>query len=195
MSTFQLYLQLGLQHIADWRAYDHIVFILALCAGYNPREWKKLLVLVTAFTLGHSLTLALAVVDVLNLPAALIEALIPITIILTAAYNIATAGTNLSGKQHIYHYFLAFDFGLVHGLGFSNYLRMLLGKSENILLPLFSFNVGLEVGQLLIVGVIMALMWLFLNVLQTTQRDWKLVVSGAAAGIALTLLLAQFSGE
>lgn len=195
MSTFQLYLQLGLQHIADWQAYDHIVFVLALCAAYSPREWKKLLVLVTAFTLGHSLTLALAVLEVLNLPAALIEALIPITIILTAAYNIATAGSNLSAKQQIYHYFLAFDFGLIHGLGFSNYLRMLLGKSESILLPLFSFNVGLEVGQLLIVGVIMGLMWLFLNVLQMTQRDWKLVVSGAAAGIALTLLLAQFSGE
>lgn len=189
LSDFQTYLLLGWQHIADWTAYDHILFIIALCAAYRPQQWKNMAILVTAFTLGHSLTLALAILQIVVINSAWVEFLIPITIILTAGFNIFQKEDNTIQKQNFYlNYGLAFFFGLIHGLGFSNYLRMLLGKEETILQPLLAFNIGLEIGQICIVACIFAAMYLFLQILKVKHRDWKLVLSGAAAGIALTLL-------
>lgn len=190
MSPFFAYLQLGFQHIADIHAYDHIVFIIALCAVYQPKEWKKILILTTAFTIGHSMTLALAVLNIVHLPEKLIEFLIPCTILFTAFFNVLQKEKAEGEKTRPiqWNYLLAFSFGLIHGLGFSNYLRMLLGAQESILQPLFAFNIGLEIGQIEIVILIFCVMAIFIKLLKVKHYDWKLFVSGAAAGMALMLM-------
>lgn len=204
MSTFQTYLQLGFFHIFNLRATDHLVFLLALCAPYVLADWRRVVALVTSFTVGHSLTLALATLGIVSFPSAVIEALIPVTIVLTCAANLRQAGrAGLSRPQQRRRpdsilwtapNALAAGFGLIHGLGFSNYLRELLGQQSRPVLELLSFNVGVEIGQLLIVGLILLLGFLVLRGLSVARRDWLLVVSGAAAGIALLLLLNQFTG-
>ena len=189
MSPFQAYFQLGYQHIADVTAYDHILFIVALCATYLASQWKMILVLVTAFTIGHSVTLALATLNIILISPEIIEFLIPVTILLTAIFNVVRREETISPADRRLKYGLALFFGLIHGMGFSNYLRQLLGQEESIWQPLLAFNLGLEFGQILIVLVIMGLSYLFMNKLRVSHRDWNVFVSGAAAGIAFTLMM------
>ena len=189
MSPFQAYFQLGYQHIADVTAYDHILFIVALCATYLASQWKLILVLVTAFTIGHSITLALATLNIILVSPEIIEFLIPVTILLTALFNVVRKEEVISPSARRLNYGLALFFGLIHGMGFSNYLRQLLGQEESIWQPLLAFNLGLEFGQILIVLVIMGLSYLFLNKLKVSHRDWNVFVSGAASGIAVTLMM------
>ena len=181
---FPTYFQLGFQHITDLNGYDHMLFLLALCAAYLYSDWKKILVLVTAFTFGHSITLALAVLNIIPINGDWIEFLIPVTIVLTAIKNVAIR----SEQSATITYFMALGFGLVHGMGFSNYLRSLLG--EEILLPLFTFNVGLEVGQLLVVALIFLVQFVLVNTISVKHKYWNGVVSLIAGGISL-LLAAQ----
>lgn len=192
MSLFELYFKLGLQHIADLKGYDHILFILTLCAVYSLKEWKKVLVLVTAFTIGHSLTLALATLDLIRVDGDLIEFLIPLTIFVTAIANLFVR--NLKGNSGLYYlrYAAALFFGLIHGLGFSNYLRSLLGSERGMVLPLFSFNVGIEVGQIIIVSLIMLLTKVVVDFLGLPKREWHVLLSGAGLGISLVLMLERF---
>lgn len=187
MSTFQLYFGLGKDHILDYaNGYDHILFVVALCVVYVVGDWKKVLVLITAFTVGHSITLALATLQLVTVNSMVVEFLIPVTIFSTAVSNLFRAE---EGKGNIQvNYILALLFGLIHGLGFSNYLREILGKSENIVSPLLAFNLGLEFGQIIIVGIFMAVGFLFVNVAHVPRRDWKLVISSAIAGMALILI-------
>ena len=189
MSTFESYLKLGFNHIADLAAYDHMLFIVALCAVYRAAQWKHILVLVTAFTIGHSLTLALATLGVFVIPGDIVEFLIPLTIFVTAFLNIFEHVERAERRKMSWNYGLAMFFGLIHGMGFSNYLRMLLGDEESLLQPLFAFNIGLELGQLLIVAVTMGAAYLVMNVFRAQHREWNLFVSGAAAGISLLLMV------
>lgn len=189
MSTFQMYLSLGIDHIADIKAYDHILFILTLCAVYHFRQWRKLLVLITAFTIGHSITLALATLKFINVPTNLIEFLIPVTILITALANILQKSGKISLKAHYFKYFLALFFGLIHGLGFSNYLKSLLGKESSIIGPLFSFNLGIEIGQFMIVAIIIFFTWILVDLLGVKRREWNLILSGAGLGISLVIIL------
>lgn len=189
LSQFSTYLTLGFQHIADLGAYDHILFIVALCAVYRTSEWKSIAVMVTAFTVGHSLTLALATMKLILLPGPLVEFLIPVTILLTCVYNVSVSKAKHRSASIVrLNYGLALFFGLIHGMGFSNYLRMLLGREESILAPLFAFNIGLEAGQLLIVSSVLAVLYVAERLLNVRHRDWTLFISGAAAGISLILL-------
>jgi hypothetical protein len=191
MSTFELYLRLGFQHIADIRGYDHILFLVALCALYLVKDWRKVLVLVTAFTLGHSLTLALSTLNIVVIPSAIIEFLIPVTIFITALLNFLQnpeRREHTLGTKQSRNYALALFFGLIHGLGFSNYLKSLLGQEESILTPLFAFNVGLEIGQLMIVAIILGISYLIVNILQAPRKAWIFVVSGLAALVSLKLM-------
>ena len=199
LSEFQVFLRLGFEHIADLRGYDHILFIVALCAGYEPRHWRKLLVLVTAFTVGHSITLALATLRIIHINDALVEFLIPLTIFITGVMNIVVSSPDAGGmvegrRARLAKYFLALGFGLIHGMGFSNFLRSLLGAEEGIALPLFAFNVGLELGQILIVLTILILTFVVVRLARMRRHDWVLVLSGAAAGVALTLMIERFPG-
>jgi hypothetical protein len=164
-SEFAVYFRLGIEHIADLRGYDHILFIAALTVAYALAEWRRLLIVVTAFTLGHSITLALATIGLVAVNAGLVELLIPATILVTSVFNIADSraasgeqeSTTRVRRHHFILYFLAGGFGLIHGLGFSSFLRAVLGGEVSIVLPLFAFNVGLEIGQILIVAVLFGL--------------------------------------
>lgn len=189
MSEFQLYFGLGKDHILDYKnGYDHILFVIALCALYIGRDWKKILVLVTAFTIGHSITLALSTLKIVNVKADLIEFLIPLTIFITAGSNLFKNENNISDRPMQMNYFYALFFGLIHGLGFSNYLKSILGKNQNIVLQLFAFNLGLEFGQIIIVVLFMSVCFILVDLFGLNRRDWKMVISSAVAGIALVLI-------
>lgn len=187
-----LYLRLGLSHIADLRGYDHLVFVAALTVAYPASAWRRLLVLVTAFTVGHSVTLALATTGALRVPTVWIEAAIPATIAATAgltlwrsrAASVDEAGSAMTGR-----YLLAAGFGLVHGLGFSNYLRSLLGGEESLLWPLLAFNAGLEVGQVMIVAAVMGLGALAVRGGGVPERRWVQGVSMAALLVAVPMVV------
>lgn len=189
MSVFELYIKLGIDHIADVQGYDHILFIIALTIVYPIRFWKKLLILVTAFTLGHSLTLLLATLNIIKIPTDVIEFLIPVTILLTAFMNTIQKSNKYQAVSHKFKYGAALFFGLIHGMGFSNYLRSLLSEEDNLLVPLLSFNIGIELGQIIIVLVILGLTILFVDFLGVKRREWNLIFSGGAMGISLILAL------
>ena len=189
MTEFHLYFDLGKDHILDYKnGYDHILFVIALCALYLSRDWKQVLILITAFTIGHSITLALSTLRIVNVKADLIEFLIPLTIFITAVSNLFKNENNLSGKNIQINYYYAAFFGLIHGLGFSNYLRSILGKDKSIFTQLLSFNLGLEFGQLVIVGIFMIASFILVDLCNINRRDWKMVISSAIAGIALILM-------
>ena len=189
MSEFSLYFGLGKDHILDYvNGYDHILFVLALCAVYLIRDWKKILILVTAFTIGHSITLALATLKIVSVNASLIEFLIPLTIFITCVSNLFKK-EGLTGEKGVQiNYLFAVFFGLIHGLGFSNYLRAILGKDQTILSQLLAFNLGLEFGQIIVVVIFLTFSFLLVDFLKVNRRDWKLVLSSAIAGIALILM-------
>jgi len=197
MSDFAIYLRLGFDHITDPRGYDHILFVIALCAIYTIRQWRQVLILVTAFTIGHSITLALATLRLIDYSTALVELLIPITILITATSNFFYTepkkhrASSEQPKTVWWRYGLAMAFGLIHGMGFSNYLRSLLGREADIIGPLLAFNIGLEIGQLLIVSLILAVAYLVLEVLRVSRLRWTLIVSGIAAGMAVSLIISR----
>jgi len=188
VSEFALYFGLGKDHILDTNGYDHILFVIALCAVYLLHDWKKVLILVTAFTIGHSITLALATLNMVVFPGEVIEFLIPLTIFITAFTNVVKRDEVSSKAAIQINYVFALFFGLIHGLGFSNFLRELLGKSQNIVTPLFAFNVGLELGQLIIVAIFLVAGFVLVQLVGVARRDWRLVISSAIAGMALVLM-------
>ena len=188
MSDFELYFGIGKDHILDYKnGYDHILFVVALCTIYLIRDWKKLLVLVTAFTIGHSVTLALATLEIISFNQNLVEFLITLTIFITAVSNIFR-NTEISDRTTYINYGYALFFGLIHGLGFSNTLRTMLGKDRSIVTQLFAFNLGLEVGQIIIVGVFLFIGFILVDLFTVNRRDWKLVISSIIAGMALLLM-------
>ena len=193
MTEFQAYLQLGFEHIADPNGYDHILFVIALCAIYTLRDWKKVLLLVTAFTLGHSLTLALATLQIISFRPDVVEFLIPITILITAIVNLfhRTPKATLFAKEKgsPLRYPLAVGFGLIHGMGFSSYLRSLLGDESSIVQPLLAFNLGLELGQSMIVLIVLVVTFLMIELARVPKPSWNLVLSGIIAGMALSLII------
>ena len=188
MSDLGIYLHLGFKHIISWGAWDHILFVLVLTLRYQWSDWKKLLVLITAFTIGHSVTLALSTLNWLDFPSAMIELLIPITILLTAISNFWVKSFHFKSKYPLI-YFLAWFFGLIHGLGFSAYLKSLLGMEESILGPLFTFNIGLELGQLLIVGGVLIISFIFVSLIKVKRMLYLQIGSGLAIALALNMVL------
>ena len=189
MSQFRIYFGLGREHILDVaNGYDHILFVVALCVLYQLRDWKQVLVLVTAFTIGHSITLALSTFNIVNVRVELIEFLIPVTILITAVSNLFKHEDDIHGRSMQLNYFYAAFFGLVHGLGFSNYLKSILGRDKNIISQLFAFNIGLELGQIIIVVILLVSGLIVVDLLGVSRRDWKMVISSAVAGIALILI-------
>ncbi|MEM7503213.1 MAG: HupE/UreJ family protein [Pseudomonadota bacterium] len=188
MQQFPFYLQLGFQHISDLAGFDHILFLVALCAVYRIEQWKNIVILVTAFTVGHSVTLVLASSGALVIPSSIIEFLIPTTILLTAIHNVVNRQSSDTAPKMGRNYAMALFFGFIHGMGFSNYFRALLMNDSSIVVPLLGFNVGIELGQLMVVAVIVGIAYLFLNVIGVKHREWNVFVSGAAAGMSLILM-------
>ncbi len=185
MSDFYIWFNTGLEHIADWNGYDHMLFLLALCGVYSINDWKKLLILITAFTIGHSITLALSALNLVVIKSEWIEFLIPLTILITCVVNLFHLNQPL--KNHYTKYVLTLFFGLIHGLGFSYLLKSLLGKEENITLPLFAFNIGLEAGQIIIVGVIFLISLILSGLFKISERDKNFFISSAVFGIAFIM--------
>ncbi|MEO1043555.1 MAG: HupE/UreJ family protein [Pseudomonadota bacterium] len=189
MQSIDLYLRLGFTHISDLAGFDHILFLVALCAVYTIEQWKRLTVLVTAFTVGHSITLALSSLGAITIPSNIIEFLIPTTILATALHNVMSNASLETTSGMVKNYAMALFFGLIHGMGFSNYFRALLMSDDSIVVPLLGFNLGIEFGQLMVVGVIVAISYLFLNVIGIKHRYWNVAVSGIAAVISVFLMI------
>lgn len=189
MQDFNLYFSLGWQHICDWKGYDHILFIMALSGIYLLKEWKKVLILVTAFTIGHSVTLALSVLDLIHINTSIIEFMIPVTIAFTCLLSILNKKHNSTFRIN---YIAALFFGFIHGMGFSSYLKSLLGSSDAVTGPLFSFNLGLEFGQLLLVFLVQLLTYLMVYILNISRRDWTLFLCSAIFGIASIMCIERF---
>lgn len=193
--NFGLYFNLGIEHITDPYGYDHILFIIAICATYSFKNLRSITILVTAFTVGHSIALALAILNIVPVFPPLIEFLIPVTILASCIYNILQhprelhPASQVVKKNNSLSYIGVLLFGLIHGLGFSNFLRETLVSSESIFTPLLAFNLGLEVGQLLIVLVIFLLNYLFIGILQRKQHDWNLFISGGVASLTSFILV------
>ena len=187
MSDFGFYFGLGWDHIMSLDAMDHILFVLVLAAIYLLQDWKQVLILVTAFTIGHSITLALSTLNLIQIKSELVEFLIPCTIVFTAITNLFQKGLTKRGLQ--LNYFLALFFGLIHGLGFANTLRFMLAQEGSLGWALFGFNVGLEVGQILIVVIILLLAQLVVAKLRVQRRDWVLFISAAVFSLALSMAL------
>ncbi len=192
MNDFWLYFQLGWQHIADFKGIDHILFVTALCLRYQLADWRRLLILITAFTVGHSITLALSVLDMVSFSVKWIEFLIPVTICITALSN-AMMKSYSSPQKFPPIYFLALFFGLIHGLGFSNYLKSLLGKDESIVPRLLAFNIGLEFGQLLIVAGVLLVGLIFVTLFQINRKTFLLFVSGGIFALAIQMVIERFN--
>jgi hypothetical protein len=189
MSEFALYFGLGKDHILDYvNGYDHILFVVALCALYLAEDWRKILILVTAFTIGHSITLALSTLQIISVKTELIEFLIPLTIFITAFSNLFRKEDQITRRVVQTNYVYALFFGLIHGLGFSNYLKAILGKDTSIISQLLAFNLGLEFGQIIVVAIFLALGFISVDLAGVSRRDWKMVISSAIAGIALILM-------
>lgn len=182
MNDFALYFETGWHHIISWDALDHLLFIAALTATYLAADWKQLLVLVTAFTIGHSLTLALSVYDIIRFNSAWVEIAIPLTIMITALKNIFLPKQQESIRLN---YGIALVFGLVHGMGFAGTIRFMLAGGQQILTPLLSFNLGLEAGQLLVVAILLLLGYLLVTRLSLPRKWWITVWSLSAFFIAL----------
>jgi len=189
MHPFPFYLQLGFEHISNLAGYDHILFLVVLCAVYRIEQWRKILILVTAFTIGHSVTLALVSFGSFSIPSSIIKFLIPLTIFLTAIHNVVFLQSNKQSAKMERNYLMALFFGFIHGMDFSNYFKALLFGDSSILIPLLGFNIGIELGQLLVVFFIVGIAFLFLNVFKVKHRDWNLFISGAAFGMALISMI------
>ncbi|MFN7014243.1 MAG: HupE/UreJ family protein [Bacteroidia bacterium] len=185
MSDFYIWFITGLEHIADWNGYDHMLFLLALSGVYSFKNWKKLLILITAFTIGHSITLALSVLNYIVIKSEWIEFFIPLTILSTCILNLKNLDKPV--KYQSVKYILTLFFGLIHGLGFSYLLKSLLGKEENISGPLFAFNIGLEAGQIIIVGLIFLISITLTSFLKIAERDKNFFISSAVFGIAFIM--------
>ena len=187
MQDFLFYLQLGWEHIISKDALDHQLFILALIAIFSFRDWKKVLILVTAFTIGHSLTLVLSALDVFRFPSDWVEFLIPCTIVFTALDNIIFSKNEKKLIQ--LNYYLALLFGLIHGMGFANSVRMMLANEQDITLPLFGFNVGLELGQIVVVAIALFIHYIFSEVLKLSNKIWIYIISVPIFLFALKMAL------
>lgn len=188
MNEFILYFKMGLNHVLDFFAYDHILFLIALVVVFNFNQWKKVLWLVTFFTIGHSITLALSAYGILKVRMDIIEFLIPLTIFITAAINVFTAKKSSTGKENINLIFALF-FGLIHGLGFSNYFKMMVGKEEDKFFPLVEFALGIEASQIIIVLGILITGTIFQNFFKVSRRDWILVCSSIVIGFSIPMMI------
>ncbi len=186
MGSFNTYLRLGFDHITAFAAIDHMLFLLALIAIYQPKNWLKVFWAISIFTLAHSISLIVSAFDIFTVDKALIEFLIPVTIAFTSLFNLSSAGQNQNSKMK---YWLSLVFGLIHGFGFSNYYSILVTDESNFWQALLPFNLGVELGQLVIVAIILFLIILFQNLLRIKRRDWILIMSGVSLGISLLMCL------
>ena len=186
MSDFLLYLKLGLTHVLDWQAYDHILFLIVLVAAYNFSNWKRIFILISLFTIGHTVSLLLVNYSVVAISSKWVEFLIPVTILVAAFYNLLTSGKNNRSEKVGLFYVITIFFGLVHGFGFATYYKMITGGNE--ILPLLEFALGIELAQIIVVTIVLIFSFIFQSVLRFNKKDWVLVVSSIVIGLVIPML-------
>jgi hypothetical protein len=190
MSEFLIYFEIGLRHVLDLFAYDHVLFLIALTVPYAFKDWKRLLLLVSIFTIGHTLALLLSVFGVIIIKGNLVEFLIPITILIVAIFNLFTAGKSSKNESISVVVFITLFFGIIHGLGFASYFKSLLGgSSQSKLLPLSEFALGIEAAQIIVVLVVLILSYIVQTFFRFSKRDWTLVMSSFIIGVVLPMII------
>jgi hypothetical protein len=189
---FVLYFRLGLEHVLDINGYDHVLFLMALLAVFSFKNFKQVIWLVSLFTLGHTLSLAASAYGVVSVNVGLVEWLIPLTIAITCVSNWMNASKPVKAGHLNVNVFYALGFGLVHGLGFSNYFRMIIGRSESKLLPLIDFALGIEAAQVIVVLGFLGLWYLFEHFMNVKRRDWILVISSMTMGVVVPMLIERW---
>ncbi|NRT11596.1 HupE/UreJ family protein [Flavobacterium sp. 14A] len=190
MSEFWIYFQIGLKHVLDINAYDHVLFLMALAIPYSFKDWKRILLLISLFTLGHTVALVLSVFGIVTVKAALVELLIPITILLTAMFNLFSSGKAAKNNKGGVILFTTLFFGVIHGLGFSNYFKSILGGSAlSKTLPLAEFALGIEGAQIAVVFAILILSYIAQTVFRFSKRDWTLVMSAFVIGVVVPMII------
>ena len=187
MQDFSFYFNIGWHHIISWDALDHLLFIAALSAIYVLKDWKQVLILVTAFTIGHSLTLVLSTLDIIRFSSRWVEFLIPCTIVITAITNLFQK--KFTARSIRINYFLALSFGLIHGMGFANALRIMLAKDQSFGWDLLGFNLGLEAGQIVVVISLLIFAAAIMSVLKVNRREWVIFLSAAVFSLAIKMAL------
>ena len=187
MSDFWLYFKLGLNHVLDWAGYDHLLFIVVLCTAYTFSSWKRLLLLVTIFTVGHTTSLFLSNYGIVNVSPTWIEFLIPITILTTAGYNIFKSGGSHSEEKMGLLFFAALFFGIIHGFGFGRYFNQI--NDEQELMPLLEFALGIEIAQIIVVLIVLILTTVSQIFIRFKKRDWIMVVSSIIIGMTIPMLI------
>ena len=190
MSEFWIFFEKGLRHILDLTAYDHILFLMALTIPYAFKDWKKLLLLITIFTVGHTLALLLSVYGIVIMKVNLVEFLIPITILIIAFFNLFTAGKSSKGESISVIGFVTLFFGIIHGLSFAGYFKTLVsGSSQSKLLPITEFSLGIEASQIVVVFIVLIVSYIVQTVFRFSKRDWTLVMSSFIIGVVLPMIV------
>lgn len=190
MSEFWIYFNTGLRHVLDINAYDHVLFLIALTVPYAFKDWKRVLLLVTLFTAGHTLALLLSVYKIVTVRVDLVEFLIPITILTTALFHLFTAGKNSKNENLSFISFVTLFFGIIHGLGFSNYFKTILpGSASDKLIPLLEFALGIETAQIIVVLIVLILSYIVQTIFRFSKRDWTLVMSAFVIGVVIPMII------
>lgn len=192
MANFWFYVKLGLEHVLDFGAYDHILFLVALTLPFSFKELKKVIILATVFTISHCVSLALSTYDVVVMDVGLIEFLIPVTIIVTAIFNFLYLKTQANHRSTLLHILATAYFGLIHGFGFSNYFKMLMAEEDNRLAPLLGFAMGIEISQVLIVLLVLILIYIALSVLKFKPRYFVVITSILVILFTIPMLIRTF---
>ena len=189
LENFWFNVEYGINHVLDINAYDHVLFLISLTVPYAFKDWKRVILLVTMFTLGHTLSLILAAYNVVRIDAQLVEFLIPITILIVAVYNVFTSGKGAQKERLGVLFFTTLFFGLIHGLGFAREFRILLGDSDNKLIVLLEFALGIELSQVIIVFMVLFLGYVGQTIFRFSKRDWIMVVSSIVIGLVIPMVL------
>ncbi len=190
MSDLWIYLQIGLKHVLDINGYDHVLFLIALTVPYTFKDWRRILLLVSIFTIGHTAALLLAVFKVISINSSIVEFLIPVTILITAIFALAGAGKSVKPGNIGTVVGVTLFFGVIHGLGFSNYfLSILGGKPSDQIIPLLQFALGIEIAQIIVVLAVLVIGYAVQSVFKFSRRDWTLVASAFVIGVVLPLIL------
>lgn len=189
LDNFWFYVTYGVKHVLDINAYDHVLFLIVLTVPYLFKDWKRVFVLVSLFTLGHTMSLLLTAYGVVTFSAPVVEFLIPVTIFVVAMYNVFTAGRSAGNEKAGVLFFSTLFFGLIHGFGFGREFRLLVGKTSSKLMPLLEFALGIEIAQLIIVLVVLFLGYFIQTLFRFSKRDWIMVVSAIVVGLVIPMLI------
>ncbi len=189
LENFWFNVQYGINHVLDINAYDHVLFLIVLTVPYLFKDWKRVLLLVSMFTLGHTLSLILAAYGAISVNAHVVEFLIPITIMVVALFNVFTSGKGAQKEKVGILFLSTLFFGLIHGLGFAREFYMLLGDSDNKLVLLLEFALGIEIAQIIIVFIVLFLSYVVQTIFRFSKRDWIMVISAVVVGLVIPMIL------